>query len=558
MSELILGLHRGHNASAALVIDGRVAYAIQEERINRVKRSDGFPRRAIREIFEQMGTDPGRIDKVAWVYNWLDTESEHVHYYLGPIFGKIPPVEWVKHHTAHAAGAYYPSGFEKSLIITLDGRGERDAPGGPAVTGGIYLGDGNRISTIARIMDEHFSFGAFYGSVSCEALRDPEHRYSNNSGIGMALAPFGSPTVMNRAGYTDESVLSMVKEFLVLSDREPHIRATSPGYFFDSRERTRAQIVGRLNDLIRGHVTAELSDDERLKIMMHVAQSATETAILFLVNRFLDESGCRNLCLSGGVALNSVSNWRIKKETGVENLWIQPASSDAGLSAGAALQAYFGERLYERREREITDYHGRQFSSHEVREALLRRNMKFTASDNIAADTANLLQNNKIIGWFHGRDEFGPRALGNRSILANPCHPEMKNILNSRVKFREDFRPFAPVIIEEQIQKYFEIDCPSYFMLLIPKIREEYRAMLPAVSHIDDTARVQSVNREQNPKLHELLIQFERRSGVPILLNTSFNIKGEPIVHTPDDAINCFLKTGMDCLVMGDLLVAKT
>jgi carbamoyltransferase len=272
-------------------------------------------------------------------------------------------------------------------------------------------------------------------------------------------------------------------------------------------------------------------------------------------------TGAKNLCMAGGVALNCVANGRIAREAGFENVWIQPAAGDDGIAIGCA---YYGHLAVLRKQRSFVMDHaylGISYPEDVVRAAVSKRLIRLqatsTCSANICAETARLLAEGRVFGWFQGRSEFGPRALGNRSILADPRNAEMKEKLNSRVKHRQAFRPFAPVVLAERADEIFEGEAESPFMLLAKQVRPAWRDKIPAIVHVDGTARVQTVRREHNERLYRLLEEFDALTGVPVLLNTSFNVKGEPIVETPEDAINCFLSTGMDYLVLHDMLIAK-
>ena len=275
-----------------------------------------------------------------------------------------------------------------------------------------------------------------------------------------------------------------------------------------------------------------------------------------------ETTGARNLCIAGGVGLNCVANGRILREAGFDNVWIQPAAGDDGIAIGCA---YYGHLAIQKKPRSFVMDHaylGIEYPARAVSEALnswlVRLETTRTSSGDICADTARLLAEGNVFGWFQGRSEFGPRALGNRSILADPRTPAMKDKLNKRVKHRQAFRPFAPVVLAERVNEVFEGEAESPFMLLAQRVRPEWTHKIPAVVHVDGTARVQTVRENQNPRLYRLLREFDTITGVPVLLNTSFNVKGEPIVETPRDAVECFLATGIDYLVLNDILIAKT
>jgi carbamoyltransferase len=290
-------------------------------------------------------------------------------------------------------------------------------------------------------------------------------------------------------------------------------------------------------------------------------QDDTENVLLGRANWLRETTGAKNLCIAGGVALNCVANGRVARESGFENVWIQPAAGDDGIAIGCAYYGYL--EILKQRRTFVMDhsYVGKRYSEQEVSAAtskfLVRIQTTRTQSSDIAKETAKLLADQKVIGWFQDRSEFGPRALGNRSLIADPRKPEMKDILNSRVKHRQPFRPFAPIVLYDRAKEIFEGEEDSPFMLIAKNVRPEWRDKIPAIVHVDGTARVQTVREETNPALYRLLKEFEALTGVPVLINTSFNVKGEPIVETPRDAVICFLTTGIDHLVLHDTLVSK-
>ena len=291
-------------------------------------------------------------------------------------------------------------------------------------------------------------------------------------------------------------------------------------------------------------------------------QDDTENVLLARARWLRETTGAKNLTIAGGVALNCVANGRVAREAGFDNVWIQPAAGDDGIAIGCA---YYGwlEILKQRRGFVMEhSYVGKPYSDQDVAKALekflVRIQIDAKRSDNICRDTAKLLADQRVIGWFQGGSEFGPRALGNRSLLGDPRKPEMKDILNSRVKHRQAFRPFAPIVLAERMKEIFEGDEDSPFMLIAKPVRKEWRDKIPAIVHVDGTARIQTVREETNPMLYRLLKEFDALTGVPVLINTSFNIKGEPIVETPRDAVACFLTTGVDNLIMHDTVVSKT
>jgi carbamoyltransferase len=299
--------------------------------------------------------------------------------------------------------------------------------------------------------------------------------------------------------------------------------------------------------------------EQKHKDIAASVQAITEEVVLKMAHHLYRETGLTNLCLAGGVALNCVANGRLLKEGPFENIFIQPAAGDAGAALGVAGFAYHTLLKNNRNFKMRHPYWGPEFPNREIKMFLENEAIPFKEfdSDKLVELTAGYIAEDKIIGWFQGRMEFGPRALGNRSILANPKNPAMKDIINQKIKFREDFRPFAPAVLEGKVNDYFQIDCPSPFMLLVAQVKPEKQNEIPSVTHVDGSARVQTVNQEDNPLFYDLLNAFDKLTGCPVIINTSFNVRGEPIVCNPREAYNCFMKTGMDYLVMGNYVVAK-
>jgi carbamoyltransferase len=371
--------------------------------------------------------------------------------------------------------------------------------------------------------------GALYSRVSSYVFGD-----WNKCGELMGLAPYGRP--------------DQIKPFMEMKDGELIIpewttEFKEPFFIDTGRDWEKSPSMRHWEDM------AWRVQDDTEKVLLARARWLRET------------TGAKNLCLAGGVALNCVANGRIVREAGFENVWIQPAAGDDGIAIGCALYGHLALQKKPRTYVLGNAYFGRPYSEEELGKTtarkLVRMVTKSTRSQDICADTAKVLAEGKVVGWFQGRSEFGPRALGNRSIIADTRRAEMKDILNKRVKHRQAFRPFAPIVLAERVNDVFEATSDSPFMLLAMHVRPEWRSKIPAIVHVDGTARVQTVRREENERLYGLLKAFDELTGVPVLLNTSFNVKGEPIVETPDDAMECFLTTGIDVLAMHDLLIEK-
>ena len=424
---------------------------------------------------------------------------------------------FVEHHLAHAASAFLPSPFNEAAVLTIDGRGER-------ATTTYSVGRGNQIERIGQVDFPH-SLGVLYEKVT-------EHlgfMHSSDEYKVMALASFGKPTF--RSAFDDI------------------IRYTGNG-----------QYTIREIDLVEVFGPARRKGDPfepQHYDLAHSLQVALEEVAVQIADWLYEEAGSENLALAGGVALNVVMNSRIRDRGRFKNLWVQPAAGDAGTAMGAALWIDAQERGTDER-RYVMDHAflGPAYSDDEIEQFLRWSMLPFRRGGNLAETVAELLAEDKIIGWFQGRHEFGPRALGGRSILASPIHPEMQDRLND-IKDREDFRPVAPVVLEEEVANWFEGASYSPFMLFVYDVKPDKAERIPAVRHVDGTARIQTINREQNAPYYDLLKAFQARTGVPVLVNTSFNTRGEPIVLSPRDAVECFWTSPLDALVIGPFLIEK-
>lgn len=564
---LIMGIGgERHDANVAILRDGAVLGCYEEERFTRIKRQKGFPFRAMEYALKKEGLRLPDIDCFAYnsantfvdfdrnkngvfpqeITRRIDRELCQPFLDLGRESGGEIPWEQscykigeglylVNHSIAHAASAYYVSPFDRALTIVVEGGGDGNA-------GGIFLAEGLRINLL-----EYFDYSLGY-------VWEGVTEY-------LGFRPnFDEGKVMGLAGYGRPSFLNLIMKYIFDYSKKAGT-LTREGAFAIDRETAMKVIADASFPGRRKYEDAIL---EEHKDLAKTIQEMTELLMRDVVLSKIKETGCRSLCLAGGVALNSVMNGNLLRETPVQEIFVQPASNDGGTGLGAALyvcHAVFGEK-----ERAVMDhaYLGAEFSKEEILADMeeVRRNhpIQFhfsTEGEGIFRRTADLLAREFIIGWFQGRAEFGPRALGNRSILADPRNVRMKDILNAKVKFREPFRPFAPSILEEKCGEYFSSNYPSPFMLLVYDVLEEKRSAVPAINHVDNTARVQTVNRRQNPGYYRLIQEFEALTGVPVVLNTSFNIKGEPIVNSPKDALLCFLGTQIDFLVLGDILVSK-
>jgi carbamoyltransferase len=561
----ILGIAGSHNSGAALIKDGRVVVAVQTERLVRHKRQpialDNMATHAVQVIsycLRYAGIDLADLRAIATCTPWAGIHPRFA--FQAPTPSSLPRFITVPHHLAHAEYALHYSPLERSIVLVCDGAGtyeyqrtqldikEREENAVKYIRDGAkesvsaYAFDGANLKLMHRIAygEEPKTRFSREGPNALQSRWMASlghlwewcalycHGNRHEAGKVMGLAPFGNPKV-----YADLDTLSIDS----LGEMRINLRALVDR--FHSPNVSGADVSG----------SAHYED-----IAAHVQKSTNE----FLVElvRFLQARYRTNsVCYSGGVALNSIANEYLRRQLGL-NLYMNGSCEDNGTAIGAALaahHAFTGLRISE----EVTDYYGREYSAKEIQDALrdYPGKVEKLPRPELLSYAASALASGSVVGWFQGRSEFGPRALGNRSILADPRNPDMQNILNRRVKRREMFRPYAPAVIEERASQFFELVGSSPVMLRVVPVRV---TSLPAVTHVDGTARVQTVNRKQNPTFYDLLTAFEAATGVPVLLNTSFNIAGEPIVETPTDALRTFLRSNMDALFLGDFLVHPT
>jgi carbamoyltransferase len=568
----VLGINAyDHDVSACLLRDGEIAFAIAKERITRRKHDTGFYAKVVDYCLAAEGISLDDVDLVVrncYVLPVEDLEQrmvstdvpevmndiERAHAEKHPLYlSKSNNVVTVSHHLAHAYSAFAMCPFDEGVVMVVDGVGNycADIAEPHQLTEGVnplaresesyYQFKGSKLEALRKIWlnpvrgflsDEFYympGLGALYSRVSIYIFA-----HWNKCGEVMGLAPYG------RA----DAIKPMLKA------RNDEVELTEWGMEFNKPflpERDR---------------NWEASPSmEHWKDVAWRVQDDTEKLLIERAVWLREKTGAKNLCLAGGVALNCVANGRILREAGFDNIWVQPAAGDDGIAIGCA---YYGYLEILKKPRSFVMQHaylGRDYTDEEVRSALeqplIRLQTRVAESSDICRDSAKLLSEGRVFAWFQGRSEFGPRSLGNRSILADPRRAEMKDTLNRRVKHRQSFRPFAPVVLAERAGEIFEGDGESPYMLLVKHVRREWQDKIPAIVHVDGTARVQTIREDQNPRLYRLIKEFEALTGVPVLLNTSLNVKGEPIVETPGDAIACFLGTGIDCLAIHDHLVTK-
>jgi carbamoyltransferase len=583
-----------HDSAAALVVDGQIVAAAQEERFSRKKHDSGFPHHAIQYCLDEAALQPADLDSVVFYDKpflkferlletylmfapsgyasfrmalplWIREKLFQKNLLNADLKQLDPALDWTRkllfteHHLSHAASAFYASPFEEAVVLTMDGVGEW-------ATTSVAHGKGNRLNILKEIHFPH-SLGLLYSAFTYYT------GFKVNSGEYklMGLAPYGEPK------YVD-------KIFEHLIDAKPDGSFRLNLDYFDycaGLTMTNARFHGLFG--MPARKPDELLTQEHMDVAASV-QAVLEEVVLRMTRALAAETGIPNLCLAGGVALNCVANGKILRDGSFKNLWIQPASGDAGGSLGAALAAYYGFHHQPRHASASGDamrgsYLGPAYSQEEIEARLREAGARFTTfsdGDLIAASACAMAQG-KALGWFQGRMEFGPRALGARSILGDARSPTMQSVLNLKVKYRESFRPFAPSVLRERVSEYFEIDTDSPYMLLVAKVVEGRRRQMteeeqnlfgiaklnvprsdiPAVTHVDYSARVQTVHRETNPRYHALISEFDRLTGCPVIVNTSFNVRGEPIVCTPEDAFHCFMGTEIEALAVGNCFLRK-
>ncbi|MGO9482548.1 MAG: carbamoyltransferase [Candidatus Kryptoniota bacterium] len=550
-----------HDAAAALVQDGTLIAASQEERFTREKHDQDFPKNAIEFCLDYAHLKPTQIDNVVFYDKPFEKFDRILQTYIATwpkgllSFLKAMPI-WIKekiwipqiirseldyegqilfaeHHISHAASAFLVSPFDEAAILTTDGVGEWD-------TTTFGIGRGNEISLLKSIPFPH-SLGLFYSAFTYYLgfrVNSAEYKV-------MGLAPYGEPK------YYD----LIMRELVTM--REDGSFNLNMRYFTYEYG---LKMTGRRFSKLFGEPVRkpESTLTQFHKDVAASLQKATDTIMVNMARHVERETKMKYLCMAGGVALNCVSNSKILENTSFHDIFVQPAAGDAGGAVGSAYYVY-NAILGNPRTFVMNDvFLGPEFSDAQIEMLLKSKNVTYRKCDRqeLLQEAARLIADQKVIGWFQGRMEFGPRALGNRSIIADARNPKNQSIVNLKIKFRESFRPFAPTVLEDRAMEYFEFDRPGPFMLFVANVRQD-RRMISAVTHVDGSARLQTVSREQNSLFYDLIAEFDRQTGCPVIINTSFNIRGEPIVCTPEDAWRCFMRTEMDCLIMGGFIVEK-
>ncbi len=576
----ILGINAFHaDASAVLLKDGVLVGAIAEERLNRVKHFAGFPALAIKKLLAMGGISVTELDHIAIGRDGKANLTDKIAFSLQNLtrisklarqrlenranIKDIPEllaeacgvskdslrarVHHVEHHLCHAASTYLPSGFDRAAILSIDGFGDFAS----TVTA---IGEGDRFKVLDRVLFPH-SLGVFYSAI-CQFIGYDKY---GDEGKVMGLAPYGKPTYLEQmrdiVRLEDEGRFSLNLDYFIHHSEGVDYGATEDGH------PTLAPLYSHLLSERFGAPRVRNSELTERDMDLAFSMQARFEEVYFHILRHLHAvTGCDALCVAGGVSLNSVGNGKIFQQTGFKRFYAHPAATDDGTAFGAA---YFVHHLTlgnPRGEPIHHGYFGDEYDDGEIAEALAKVGLLEKAAkldeDTLCERTAKEVAQGKVVGWFQGRMEWGPRALGSRSIVAHPGFPGMKDILNARIKHREWFRPFAPSILEERVGDYFTETHPSPFMMLVYRTRPQGRDDISATDHVDHTGRLQSVSKRDAPRYYKLIESFERETGIPVILNTSFN-ENEPIVCRPEEAIDCFLRTRMDALAIGSYLIVK-
>jgi carbamoyltransferase len=581
-----------HDAAAALLQDGKLIAAAEEERFSRIKHDYGFPKNAIQFCLDQAALKGRDLDYVVFfekpfrkfdriLMSTLQTYPQSWKVFRESMISWMIDKLWVgttlqselgvskekllfcEHHLSHAASAYLCSPFDEAAILTVDGVGEW-------ITGSYGVGRGNNIRLLKQTEFPH-SIGLLYSAFTAFLgfeVNEGEYKV-------MGMAPYGVPRYVDKVWKlvqqnTDGSFSLDMDYFSFHYSTDQTYNQKFVGLFGEPRP-AKLQFFTKESGFPKYFGVPPGNYNELCDLNQHYAdiaasiQRVTEELLLSMAKHLYSETGLKRLCIAGGVGLNSVANTRILGESGFEELYVQPAAGDGGGALGAALWAY---NCLLGKPRSFTMQHaywGRSNSDAEISDFLRKTGISFQCFENddqLLDNVVERLMQGKVIGWSQGRFEWGPRALGNRSILADPRNPDMKDILNAKIKFREPYRPFAPSVLAECAGKYFDLahaPChhPARYMLYVVPVREKHRSTLPAVTHVDGTARLQTVFRDQSPRYYGLIERFAHATGVPVLLNTSFNLKGEPIVNTADNAFDTFCKSEMDTLVLDNFLIEK-
>ncbi len=560
-----------HDSSAALLKDGKIVAAAQEERFTRKKHDTSFPVNAVEYCLKSQNLKIEDIDYIAFyekpLLKFERLLYQHLQYFPKSykiFLSNIPSwfneklrllktlrkklkykknVLFVEHHMAHAAGSFFPSPFKESAIITIDGVGEW-------TTTSFGMGKGNNINLLKHINFPH-SLGLLYSTITAYlgfSVNNSEYKV-------MGLSPYGDTNRKTNIYY------KKLKNVIEIKD-DGSYKLNGDYFTYSYKNRMPSKKLCNLLDGPIRNPNEEIT--KRHKDIAAALQLVYEDALFKIANFVYKKTKCDNLVIAGGCALNSVANGKILKNSQFKKIWCQPDPGDGGTSIGAAI--FIWNALLNKKREYVIDnpYLGPKYSDSEIKKFLNENSIKYSEFKNekeITQSASKLIFEDNVVGWFQGGMEWGPRALGSRSILSNPTNPKMQEILNIKVKHREKFRPFAPVVCEDDALKYFDCDTPiprpTDFMLMVYPIKKEWHKKIPAVTHVDGSGRLQTIRRNDNPLYYDLIKEFGKLSKIPILINTSFNIRGEPIVCSPKDAYRCMMGTGIDYLVMGKFLIKR-
>jgi carbamoyltransferase len=582
-----------HDAAAVLLRDGQLVAAAEEERFSRIKHDYGFPKNAIKYCLEAGGTTGPDLDYVVFFekpfrkldrilatvlqtypQSWKVFRESMISWVLDKLWVastleselgiKKDKVLFSEHHLSHAASAYLCSPFDESAILTVDGVGEW-------VTATYGIGKGNDIRLFKQ-MDFPHSIGLLYSAFTAFLgfeVNEGEYKV-------MGMAPYGVPRYVDKVWklvhQNADGSFSLDMDYFSFHHSTERTYSKKFEQLFGAPRPTKLHFFTEGTGFPKYFGEPPANIHEISKLNQHYAdiaasiQHVTEELILGMARNLHKETGLKNLCIAGGVGLNSVANTRIMRETAFEQVFVQPAAGDGGGALGAALWAYNTLLGKPRNFRMDHAYWGRSYGASEITTFLQSNKIPYQLIENenqMLDQVVERLMGGKVIGWYQGRFEWGPRALGHRSIIADPRNPDMKDIVNSKIKFREPYRPFAPSVLAECAEKYFELPratshYPARYMLYVVPVKPEAQSTLPAITHVDGTGRLQTVFKDQSPRYYKLIERFGQATGVPVILNTSFNLRGEPIVTTPANAFNTFIKSEMDTLVLDNYLIEKS
>ena len=582
-----------HDAAAVLLRDGQLVAAAEEERFSRIKHDYGFPTNAIKYCLEAGGTTGPDLDYVVFFekpfrkldrilatvlqtypQSWKVFRESMISWVLDKLWVastlesqlgiKKNKVLFSEHHLSHAASAYLCSPFDESAILTVDGVGEW-------VTATYGIGKGNDIRLFKQ-MDFPHSIGLLYSAFTAFLgfeVNEGEYKV-------MGMAPYGEPRYVDKVWklvhQNADGSFSLDMDYFSFHHSTEKTYSKKFEQLFGAPRPTKLHFFTEGTGFPKYFGEPPANIHEISKLNQHYAdiaasiQRVTEELILGMARNLHKETGLKQLCIAGGVGLNSVANTRIMRETPFEQVFVQPAAGDGGGALGAALWAYNTLLGKPRNFRMDHAYWGRSYGASEITTFLQSNKIPYHLIENedqMLDQVVERLMGGKVIGWYQGRFEWGPRALGHRSIIADPRNPDMKDIVNSKIKFREPYRPFAPSVLAESAEKYFELPhatshYPARYMLYVVPVKPEAQSTLPAITHVDGTGRLQTVFKDQSPRYYKLIERFGQATGVPVILNTSFNLRGEPIVTTPANAFNTFIKSEMDTLVLDNYLIEKS